>query len=166
MVRVGDPAPDFKMKGTDGKEHSLGDYKGKWVVLFFFPKAFTSVCQTEVAEYSKRSADFAAASAAVLGVSVDSDSAQKAWVKHLGGLNITLLSDLRKDVGRRYGVLLDHEGFHLRGTFIIDPDGRVRALTMHETNIGRSMDESLRTLKAVQTGRPCPAEWAPGEPTL
>jgi peroxiredoxin 2/4 len=166
MVRVGDPAPDFKLKGTDGKEHSLASYKGKWVVLFFFPKAFTTVCQSEVAEFSKRSADFAAANAVVLGCSIDSDAALKAWAKHLGGLNITLLADLKKDVGRRYGVLLDHEGYHLRGTFLIDPEGRIRGLTMNETETGRSMQESLRTLQALQTGASCPAEWRPGQATV
>jgi alkyl hydroperoxide reductase subunit AhpC len=151
------------MKGTDGKAHALGDYKGKWLVLFFFPKAFTTVCQSEVAEYSKRSADFAAAGAVVLGCSVDSDAAQKAWTKQLGGLNINLLSDLKKDAGRRYGVLLDHEGYHLRGTFIIDPEGNLRALAVNETKVGRSMEESLRTLRAIQSGESCPAEWRPGQ---
>ncbi len=165
MVRVGDPAPDFKLKGTDGKEHSLADYQGKWVVLFFFPKAFTSVCQSEVAEYSRRSADFAAAGAVVIGCSGDSDASLKAWAKHLGGLNITLLADMKRDVGRRYGVLLEHEGYHLRGTFILDPEGKVRSLVMNETKTGRSMEESLRTLQAVQTGASCPAEWRPGQPT-
>src|SRR5690242_10749027 len=166
MVRVGDPAPDFKLKGTDGKEHALADYKGKWVVLFFFPKAFTTVCQSEVAEFSKRSGDFAASNAVVLGCSIDSDASLKAWAKHLGGLNITLLADLKKDVGRRYGVLLDHEGFHLRGTFLIDPEGKVRSLTMNETKTGRSMEETLRTLRAAQTDGFCPAEWQPGQPML
>lgn len=166
MVRVGDPAPDFKMKGTDGKEHTLAEYKGKWVVLFFFPKAFTGVCQSEVAEFSKRSADFASAGAAVLGCSADSDASQKAWAKHLGGLNIALVSDIKKDVGRRYGVLQEHEGVHLRGTFLIDPEGKVRSLMMNEGKTGRSMAEALRTLKAIQTGAACPAEWQPGQPTL
>ena len=166
MLRLGDPAPDFKLKGTDGKEHALADYKGKWVVLFFFPKAFTTVCQSEVAEYSRRAADFAASGAVVLGCSADSDAAQKAWVKRLGGLNITLLSDLKKEAGRRYGVLLDHEGYHARGTFILDPEARLRAMTMYETKTGRSIQESLRALQAIQTGASCPAEWAPGQPTL
>lgn len=166
MLKLGDPAPDFKLKGTDGKEHSLADYKGKWVVLFFFPKAFTTVCQSEVNEYSKRAADFAAAGAVVLGCSVDSDAALKAWAKHLGGLNITVLSDIKKDAGRRYGVLMDHEGYHLRGTFILDPDAKIRSVTMYETKTGRSMEESLRALKAIQTGASCPAEWVPGTPTL
>ena len=165
MVRLGEPAPDFQLKGTDGKVHALADYKGKWVVLFFFPKAFTTVCQSEVAEYSKRSADFAEAGAVVVGCSVDSDASQKAWVKQLGGLNINLLSDLKKEAGRRYGVLLDQEGYHLRGTFIIDPEGKLRALSVHETKVGRSMEESLRTLKAIQSGASCPAEWRPGQPT-
>ena len=152
------------MKGTDGKHHALADYKGKWVVLFFFPKAFTSVCQSEVAEYSRRSAEFAEAGAVVVGCSIDTDASQKAWVKQLGGLNINLLSDVKREAGRRYGVLLDAEGHHLRGTFIIDPEGKVRALTMHETEVGRSMEESLRTLKAIQSGASCPAEWKPGQP--
>jgi alkyl hydroperoxide reductase subunit AhpC len=153
------------MKGTDGKVHTLADYKGKWVVLFFFPKAFTTVCQSEVAEYSKRAGDFAGTGAVVLGCSVDSDASQKAWAKQLGGLNIHLLSDLKKDAGRRYGVLLDQEGYHLRGTFIIDPEGKLRALAVNETKVGRSMEESLRTLKAIQSGASCPAEWRPGQPT-
>jgi alkyl hydroperoxide reductase subunit AhpC len=154
------------MKGTDGKEHSLSDYKGQWVVLFFFPKAFTNVCQSEVAEFSRRAGEFASQKAVVLGCSVDSDAALKAWAKHLGGLNITLLSDLRKDTGRRYGVLLDHEGFHLRGTYVIDPDAKIRSMVMNETKTGRSMEESLRTLQALQTGAACPAEWKPGTPTV
>lgn len=166
MLKLGDPAPDFRMKGTDGKEHALGEYKGKWVVLFFFPKAFTTVCQSEVAEYSKRAGDFASAGAVVLGCSVDSDSAQKAWIRHLGGLNFLLLSDLKKEAGRRYGVLSEHDGYHLRGTFILDPEARLRAFTMYETDTGRSIAESLRALQAIQTGQSCPAEWTPGMPTL
>jgi alkyl hydroperoxide reductase subunit AhpC len=165
MLKPGDPAPDFQMKGTDGKQHALADYKGKWVVLFFFPKAFTSVCQSEVAEYSKRSAEFAEAGAVVVGCSIDTDAAQKAWVKQLGGLNINLLSDIKREVGRRYGVLHDHEGYHLRGTFIIDPEAKLRALVVNETKVGRSMEESLRTLKAIQSDASCPAEWRPGQPT-
>jgi peroxiredoxin 2/4 len=164
MVKVGEQAPDFQMKGTDGKPHALADYKGKWVVLFFFPKAFTSVCQSEVNEYSRRSAEFAEAGAVVVGCSIDTDAAQKAWVKQLGGLNINLLSDVKKEAGRRYGVLLDSEGYHLRGTFIIDPEGKVRAMVVNETLVGRSMEESLRTLKAIQSGGSCPAEWQPGQP--
>lgn len=166
IAKVGDPAPDFKLKGTDGKEHGLSDYKGKWLVLFFFPKAFTGVCQSEVVEFSKRAGDFAAAGAAVLGCSGDSDASQRAWAKHLGGLNITLLADLKKDVGRRYGVLLEHEGYHLRGTFLIDPEGKLRAMALSEIKIGRSVEETLRLLHALQTGAPCPAEWRPGQPTL
>ena len=163
-MRIGEPAPDFDLKGTDGKRHALADYKGKWVVLFFFPKAFTSVCQSEVAEYSRRSAEFAEAGAVVVGCSIDTDAAQKAWVKQLGGLNINLLSDVKKEAGRRYGVMLDSEGYHLRGTFIIDPEGKLRALAVNETLVGRSMEESLRTLKAIQSGQSCPAEWKPGQP--
>lgn len=165
MVRLGEPAPEFQMKGTDGKQHTLAEYKGKWVVLFFFPKAFTSVCQSEVAEYSKRAAEFAAVGAVVLGCSVDADASQKAWAKQLGGLNITLLSDIRKDAGRKYGVLQDLEGFHYRGTFIIDPDNKLRAFVMNETKVGRSIEESLRTLQAIQSDASCPAEWRPGQPT-
>lgn len=166
LVKLGDLAPDFKLDGTDGKSHTLADYKGKWVVLFFFPKAFTSVCQSEVTEFSKRAADFAKHSAVVLGCSADSDASQKAWAKHLGGLNLTLLSDLRKDAGRKYGVLLEEKGYHFRGTFIIDPDGKIRWILLSEPKVGRSMEESLRTLEALQTGKPCPAEWHEGQPTL
>jgi len=154
------------MRGTDGKDHALEEFRGRWVVLFFFPKAFTTVCQSEVMEFSRRAGDFAQADAVVLGCSIDSDASQRAWAKHLGGLNIALLSDIKRDAGRRYQVLNENDGYHLRGTFFIDPQGQVRGAAVQEIRVGRSVEETLRTLKAMQTGASCPAEWKPGQPTL
>ncbi len=100
-------------------------------------------------------------------MSVDSKFTHLAWVeKELGTLNYPLLSDLSKQVSREYGVLLEDKGFALRGTFLIDPDGRVRYASVQDTGIGRSVEEILRVLRSLKTGELCPAEWRPGRPFI
>lgn len=168
---VGQRAPDFKLEAAVGKgdftKVSLSDYKGKWVVLFFYPLDFTFVCPTEIQEFSKRTEDFKKLNAVVLGCSVDSVHSHKAWINGtLGALNYPLLSDLNKDVARRYGALMEDAGIATRATFIIDPEGTVQYALYHNANVGRSVGETLRVLEACQTGERCPVEWKKGEKTL
>lgn len=169
MVRIGAQAPDFKLNGFyNGKiqDYSLKDYKGKWVVLFFYPLDFTFICPTEVTEFSKRYNEFKKADAEVLGVSVDSVYSHKDWIEKLGGLKYPLLSDFKKIVSKNYEVLIEEEGYTLRATFIIDPEGVVKYFVMSDVSVGRSVSETLRILNALQSGKLCPVEWKPGEKTL
>lgn len=170
MSMIGHAAPDFSMKGVvkggEFKEISLADYKGKWVVLFFYPLDFTFICPTEILEFSRRHNEFEAVNAQVLGVSIDSEWSHKAWLKELGDLNYPLLSDLTKAASRNYDVLLEEEGIALRGTFIIDPQGKVQYELRHGLSVGRSISETLRVLDAIQSGGLCPVDWKKGEKTL
>jgi peroxiredoxin (alkyl hydroperoxide reductase subunit C) len=150
----------------------LADYKGKWLVMFFYPLDFTFVCPTEIIAFSEAASKFRAAGAEVLGVSVDSQFTHRAWIKTprdkngLGELNFPLASDITKKVSRQYGVLLEEKGVALRGLFIIDPKGMLQASVIHNLGVGRSVDETLRVLQAFQTGELCPANWKPGSATL
>lgn len=174
---VGTYAPDFRMEavsenGKDFKHVSLADYNGKWLVLFFYPLDFTFVCPTEISGISKRVEDFKKLNAEILGVSIDSVHSHKAWInasQEFGGLGqiaYPLASDITKEVSRNYGVLIEEEGIALRGLFIIDPDSKVRYSVVHDLNVGRSVDETLRVLQALQSGGLCPIDWKPGEKQL
>ena len=166
---VGNPAPDFTVEGVQTgeiKHYSLKSYRGKWVVLFFYPLDFTFVCPTEVKGFHKHYAEFQKLNAEVLGVSVDSVHSHKAWAESLGGIDFPLLSDFKKDMARAYGIYIDNEGCSLRGTFIIDTEGVVRYMVVSDNNVGRSSSETLRVLQALQTGKLCPMEWEPGQQTL
>lgn len=169
---VGKKAPDFRMKTCDGDgcnfgEVSLSDYKGRWLVMFFYPLDFTLVWPTEIRGYSGRIDDFKKADAEVLAVSVDSEHSHKAWINSsLGKVNFPMASDMTKKVSSDYGVLLEDEGIALRGLFIIDPEGIVRYSVVHDLGVGRSVDETLRVLKALKTGGLCPVDWEEGEELL
>lgn len=169
---VGRPAPDFKMNtclgdGSDFGKVSLSDYKGKWLVLFFYPLDFTFVCPTEITAYSGRIEDFKKENAEVLSVSVDSEHSHKAWINSsLGKVNFPMASDMTKQVSKDYGLLIEDEGVALRGLFIIDPEGVVRYSVVHDLNVGRSVDETLRVLKALKTGGLCPIDWGEGDDLL
>jgi len=164
-MKVGEEAPEFELEGTEGM-FSLVKKRGKWIVLFFYPLDFTYVCPTEVMAFSKSVKEFEKESAEVYGISVDSLAAHKAWIEKLGGLNYPLLSDINKEVSRKYGVLIEKEGVALRGLFIIDPNGILQYMVVHNNNVGRSVQETLRVLKALKTGELCPVEWKPGDKTL
>jgi len=176
-AKVGQPAPDFTMKTTADLEKltstaSLSDYKGKWLVLFFYPLDFTFVCPTEILAFSDRLDEFTEIGAEVLGVSTDSVYSHRAWIKTprdengLEGLRYPLASDITKSVSRDYGVLVEDAGIALRGLFIIDPNGVLQYQVVNSLNIGRSVDETLRVLEALQTGGLCPADWKPGKELL
>ncbi|MBU5311421.1 peroxiredoxin [Tissierella carlieri] len=169
---VGKQAPDFRMNTCDGDgcnfgEVRLSDYKGKWLVMFFYPLDFTFVCPTEITGYSKRIDDFKKEDAEVLAVSVDSEHSHKAWINSsLGKVNFPMASDMTKKVASDYGILIEEEGVALRGLFIIDPEGIIRYSVVHDLNVGRSVDETLRVLKALKTGGLCPVDWEEGENLL
>ena len=177
VAKVGQPAPDFKMKTTADLEKlsstaSLSDYAGKWLVLFFWPLDFTFVCPTEITALSDRQKEFAELGAEILGVSTDSVYSHRAWIKTprdqhgLGHVNFPLASDHTHTVSADYGVLIEDQGIALRGLFIIDPKGILQYAVINNLNIGRSVDETLRVLEALQTGGLCPADWKPGMKTL
>lgn len=175
-AKVGQPAPDFNMKAVvhgdvDGRV-ALKDFRGKWVVFYFYPLDFTFVCPTEITGLDKRIKDFEENNAVVIGCSTDSVYSHKAWMGKapneggIGELTHALASDLTGEVARRYGVYIEEEGITLRGLFIIDPDGVLQYATYHALNVGRSVDETLRVLQALQSGGLCPVDWKPGEKTL
>ncbi len=171
MLMVGQKAPDFSLDAVIGKgdfkKISLEDFKGKWVVLFFYPLDFTFVCPTEILEFSKRNDEFKALNAVVLGASVDSKHSHKAWINSgLGELKYPLLSDMNRETARKYGALIEDSGFSTRATFVVDPNGVLQYALYHNTAVGRSVGETLRVLDALQTGDNCPVEWKKGQKTL
>ncbi|HLD58384.1 MAG TPA: peroxiredoxin [archaeon] len=170
MLGVGEKAPEFLLSGVLGKkirDFSLADFRGKWVVLFFYPLDFSFVCPTEIRGFSEKLADFKNANAALLAVSVDSVYSHREWVSNsLGEIGFPLLSDLKKNVCESYEVLKRDEGVAFRATFIIDPEGIIQSAAINNLNVGRSVSETFRVLKALQTGGLCAVEWKPGEKNL
>ena len=171
-LQVSKPAPSFKgqaLIGRDIKPISLEDYKGKWVVLVFYPLDFTFVCPTELVGLNEKYANFQERNCEVIAASTDSVYSHLGWVKadeRLSALKYPMLSDITKQIARNYGILLEDEGIALRGTFIIDPDGVLRWLNVNDLGTGRSIDEMLRVLDALMTGELCPCNWKKGEATL
>ena len=177
---VGKAAPKFKtaaiVKGAIKPDVSLDDYKGKWVVLFFYPLDFTFVCPTEINGFADRIADFQSRGAEVVGVSIDSQYSHLAWYNTprnkggIAGADYPILADVTKSISRDYGVLDEAKGIALRGVFLINPDGVVQSETVNFFNVGRNVDEILRTLDAAQqaakTGEVCPANWSKGKDTI
>lgn len=175
---VGKPAPDFKLTAVDQgsfKEISLEDYKGKWLILFFYPLDFTFVCPTEILAFSDRLDEFKKLGCDVVGASIDSQFTHLAWTEKpreeggISGLQYPLLSDMDKTLAQDYGVLAQG-GIALRGLFVIDPEGVVQHATINNLAIGRSVDEALRVLQAAQFaaehGEVCPADWKPGQDSM
>lgn len=170
MIKLASQAPDFSniISYKAGKfiNVSLSDFKGKWVVLFFYPRDFTFVCPTEIKEFSKLESEFETHSAAILACSTDSEHAHKNWFERdLPEVRYPILADTTQEISRAYDVL-GPDGAAQRGTFIIDPDGVVRWLMVSDNSVGRSVKEVLRALKALQTGELCPVEWQEGMGTL
>ena len=158
-LRVGQAAPDFTATAVVDQEFKttkLSDYRGKYVVLFFYPLDFTFVCPTEIIAFSDRYSEFKELNTEVLGVSVDSEFSHLAWIQSdrksggLGDLNYPLVSDLKKEISTAYNVLDPDAGIALRGLFIIDKEGIIQHATINNLSFGRSVDETLRTLKTIQ----------------
>ena len=168
---VGSPAPSFVLDAVVNQEFkkvSLSDYSGKWVVLFFYPGDFTFVCPTEIKGFNKALAEFSAVNTQILAVSVDSKFSHLAWIKSgaLDQLEYPLLSDFSKQTARAYGVLDEEKSSARRGLFIIDPNGVIQHRVVHSDKVGRSVEETLRVLKALQTEELCPLNWKPGDKTI
>lgn len=177
VAKVGQPAPDFDMASTKnietlGENVKLSDYAGKWLVLLFYPLDFTAVCPTELTAFSDRYEDFEGLGADVIGISTDSAFSHRAWISTprdkggVEGMKYPLAADPTGEVSRKYGVLIEDKGIALRGLFVIDPEGALRYTVVHDLNIGRSVEETLRVIQALQTGGFCQAEWKPGQKTI
>jgi alkyl hydroperoxide reductase subunit AhpC len=178
-VLVTQPAPDFKADAVmpDGsfQQVSLSQYKGKYVVLFFYPLDFTFVCPTEIIAFSEKAADFEKLGVQLLGVSIDSKFSHLAWRNTprseggLGQISYPLVSDLNKEISKSFDVLLGG-GIALRGLFLIDKAGVVRHQVVNDLPLGRSVDEALRMVQALQffetNGEVCPANWHAGARTI
>lgn len=135
-------------------------------MLFFYPLDFTFICPTEIKGFSEQWSAFEACQSVVYGISTDSKYSHKAWLKDLGELKTPLLSDMTHEVSDAYGVLIPDQGIAMRGTFIINPDGVLKYASINDNSVGRSIEETLRVLKALQTGDLCPVNWKAGEETL
>jgi alkyl hydroperoxide reductase subunit AhpC len=174
-VTVGKPAPDLEveveayMRGDyEPRRLSLSQYRGKWVVLFFYPRDFTFVCPTEIAGFEALRHEFESEGAAIIGASTDSYWSHKAWFEsepRLLDVSYPIAADTAHRLSDAYGVLLP-DGAAQRGTFVVDPEGIVRYASVTDLNVGRSVEETLRVVRALQTGELCPAGWRPGEATL
>ena len=176
MITVGAQLPKFQMKATVSTDLNTAFqvlnnemYRGKWLVLFFWPKDFTFVCPTEIAEFGKLHNEFADRDAAILGASTDSEFVHLAWRNHhpdLKELPFPMLADVKRELTSSLGILDEHEGVAQRATFIIDPTGVVRFVMVTDLNVGRNPHEVLRVLDALQTDELCPCNWKKGEETI
>ena len=177
FAKVGQPAPDFDLPSTKNietlKENvKLSDYKGKWLILMFYPLDFTALCPTEITAFSDRLEEINGLGAEVLGVSCDSVYAHRAWINTpreqngVEGLKYPLASDAGGRLATKYNILVDQANIALRGLYIINPEGVLQYSVVHALNIGRSVDETLRVLQGLQTGGFCRADWSPGDPNI
>ena len=176
MRTIGDTLPAFSLQGVVGLEpgkefQEITDqsYPGRWMVLFFWPMDFTFICPTEIAEFGRRYRDFVDRDTQVLGVSTDTHYVHLAWRSahpDLRDLPYPMLADIKRELSTALGVLHQEEGVALRATFIVDPEGTIRFVSVNDLSVGRNVDEILRVLDALQTDELCPCNWKKGEPTL
>ncbi|MFH1591064.1 MAG: redoxin domain-containing protein [archaeon] len=177
MVAIGEKIPDIEFEAfyeNDTKKMKLSDFKGKWLVLAFYPADFTFVCPTELEELADMYEEFKKTGTEIVSVSTDTVFVHKAWhdnSKAIGKITYPMAADPTGKLCRAFGTYLEDEGLSLRGTFIIDPDGGLMAMDIHDNSIGRSGGEILRKLQASQfvkqhKGEVCPASWKPGGKTL
>jgi alkyl hydroperoxide reductase subunit AhpC len=176
MLTVGDKFPEFDLQAVVSLEHGKEfqkitgqSFPKKWLVVFAWPMDFTFVCPTEIAEFGRRWADFAARDAQVLGVSADTHYVHLAWRQShpaLQALPYPMLADTKRELSAALGILHRTEGVPLRATFIVDPDRIIRFVSVNDLAVGRNVDEVLRVLDALQTGELCPCNWQKGAPTL
>ena len=176
MLTVGEKFPAFALEATvsreKGKEFTTvknDTYKGKWLVVFAWPLDFTFVCPTEIAEFGRKNAEFKDRDAQVLGLSHDSTYVHLAWRNQhedLRELPFPMLADPKHELTTALGIRHPKAGHPLRATFLVDPEGIIRHVTVNDLSVGRNVDETLRTLDAFQTGELCPCGWQQGEATL
>lgn len=176
MLTVGDRLPEFALqavvsleKGKEFETLTHASHPGKWKVLFLWPMDFTFVCPTEIAGFGKRNEDFLDRDAQLLGASTDSHFVHLAWRHNhadLKELPFPMLADTKRELSAALGILHKTEGVPLRATFIVDPEGIIRHVTVNDLSVGRNVDETLRVLDALQTDELCPCNWKKGEDTL
>ena len=176
MITVGNKFPAFQLKATVSNELnnafkviSNETYQGKWLIVFFWPKDFTFVCPTEIAEFGRLNAEFADRDAQILGGSTDSEFVHLAWRNHhpdLNDLPFPMLADVKRELTQSLGILDEQEGVAQRATFIVDPHGTTRFVMVTDLNVGRNPNEVLRVLDALQTDELCPCNWKKGEETI
>jgi alkyl hydroperoxide reductase subunit AhpC len=176
MLGIGQNFPAFSLTGVVGNEIDQAfktfdseSLRGRWAVVFFWPKDFTFVCPTEIAAFGKLNKEFAARDATVFGVSIDSEFVHLAWRKEreeLRTLPLPMLADLKRELTTALGILDPVAGVAQRATYIVDPQGVIRFAYVTDLNVGRSPDEVLRVLDALQTDELCPCNWQKGEQTL
>ncbi|MFQ5898065.1 MAG: peroxiredoxin [Candidatus Methylomirabilia bacterium] len=167
MLRIGTNAPGFTLPGVHHDrvlQFRLTDFEDRWLVLFFYPADFSFVCPTEVTGFNRLYPEFRGSGAEVFGVSVDSVELHQKWIQELGGIAYPLLSDEPREVSLAYDLLDEDSGRAQRGTYILSPGGIVDYALVSHANVGRSVEETLRVLRALQTGRQCPADWHPEPP--
>ncbi len=177
LAKIGCPAPEFTgdaLVGEEIKKISLNDYKGKWVVLFFYPADFTFVCPTELGDMADHYAKLREMNVEVISISTDTAFVHKAWkdaTPTISKIQFPMLADPTLNVCRSYGTLIEEEGLSLRGTFIINPDGILKSAELNDNSIGRNSSEIIRKIHAAQYvdangGEVCPMNWTPGQKTL
>jgi len=176
MLTVGDRFPEFRLqavvsleKGKEFQEITHASHPGQWRVVFLWPMDFTFVCPTEIAEFGRRNADFRDRDAQLLGASTDTHFVHLAWRNNhpdLKALPYPMLADTKRELSEALGVLHKTEGVALRATFIVDPEGIIRHVSVNDLSVGRNVDEVLRVLDALQTDELCPCNWKKGEATL
>ncbi len=176
MLTIGEKFPSFSVTATVSRTHgkefeTISDesYAGKWKLYFFWPKDFTFVCPTEIAGFAALNAEFNERDCQILGGSIDSEYVHLAWRNHhsdLKELPFPMLSDLKRDLCEQLGVLDQSAGVAQRATFLVDPEGLIRFVYVTEGSVGRSPQEVLRVLDALQTDKLCPCNWKKGEATL
>lgn len=177
MLKINEKVPDFEAEAYQDdriKKIKFSDYRGKWMVLVFYPGDFTFVCPTELQELGELYDDFMKDGAEVFSVSKDTVFVHKAWHDNspaISKIKYPMVADPSGRMCRDFGTLIEEEGLSLRGSFIVDPDGLLKAIEIHDNSIGRSMKELLRKLQAAKfvhehKGQVCPASWEPGEDTL
>ena len=176
MLTIGDTFPEFTVKAVTSSnvndafiEINNQTYQNKWRVFFFWPKDFTFVCPTEIAEFGRLNAAFSERDTVLLGASTDSEFVHLAWRQHkeeLATLPFPMLADVKRELTQRLGILDKNEGVAERATFIVDPQGIIRFVMVTDLNVGRNPKEVLRVLDALQTDELCPCNWQKGEKTL
>jgi peroxiredoxin (alkyl hydroperoxide reductase subunit C) len=176
MLTVGDRFPSYRLQacvglepGAEFAEITPESHEGLWRVVFLWPMDFTFVCPTEIAEFGQRHAQFSERSTQVLGVSTDTHFVHLAWRRDhpaLRDLPFPMLADTRRELSTSLGVLHPEEGVALRATFVVDPEGVIRHVSVNDLSVGRNVDEVLRVLDALQTGELTPCNWKPGQETL
>ncbi|MCB9032293.1 MAG: peroxiredoxin [Chitinophagales bacterium] len=178
LATVGQQFPKFKKtavvsleKGKEFQEidNSIHTKDGKWMVVFFWPKDFTFVCPTEIAEFNKNAGEFADRDTVLIGGSTDSEFVHHAWRVHhddLRDLKFPMLADTSKSLSRELGILTEGEEVCYRATFIVDPQGIIRWVAVNDLSVGRNVHEVIRVLDALQTDELCPCNWEKGQDTL